>query len=221
MSVKKHFKETSIYSFLLTILILFLQGLFVAIAFSITNNEIISYFSGYLIPLLIIAFKYRKTLIEDAKNLKSVLKGNIKKIILAYIVFILLMYISNTILYLIFGNIASNEQDVRSMLFKSPVLMSIALGVLAPIFEELEFRYTYRNAKTKPIIKFFIYTTIFALMHISGDITLAGFAYIIPYFFLSSAIGYAFYKTNNIYPSMIAHTINNVLSIIVILISGG
>lgn len=187
----------------------------------ITNNEGISYFFGYLLTLIIIGFVYRKNLLEDAKNFKNDVKGNVKHLIMMYILFIVLMYISNIVLYYLAGNISSNEQSVREMLFSSPLLMGISFSILGPIVEELSFRYTYRNAKTNGIIKFIVYTLIFAAAHISIDLSLVGLLYIIPYTFLSVSIGYSFYKTNNIYTSIIAHIFNNASTIILLLTLGG
>lgn len=187
----------------------------------LTGKQDLSYFLGYLITLVIIAYKYRKELKNDIKNFKTDVRSHVKKLVFVYIVSISLMYLANFILYKLFGNIASNEESIRELLFKSPCLMSISFGLLGPLIEELGFRYPYKRAKTKKEIKFIIYTLIFASIHIVDDLSYTGILYIIPYTLLSISIGYSFYKTNNIFTSMIAHIFNNVISIITLLIFGG
>lgn len=221
MEAKSGFKSTCFYSFLICFFIFLLQIFSVSLLFVITSKQELSYFLGYLITLLIVAFKFRKKLLEDAKNFKIDVKGNVKNIVIVYIGSILLMYIANAILYKIFGNIASNEASIRDVLFKSPLLMGLSFGLFGPIIEELCFRYPYRDAKIKKEFKFIIYTVIFALVHIIGDFSISGFLYIIPYLFLSISIGYSFYKTDNIYTSIIAHVFNNAFSIIILLAFGG
>lgn len=220
MRLKIRFKSTCFYSILISFLLLILQVFCVALMFTLTNSQVLSYFLGYLLTILIIGYKYRKKLLEDIKNFKSSVNGNIKHLIVSYVVSILLMYIANYVLYYIFGNISGNEQSIREILFTSPLLMGISFGLFGPIIEELSFRYPYRDAKNK-LLNFCIYTFIFALMHITGEFNLVTILYIIPYLFLSIGISYPFYKTNNIYTSMIAHIFNNLFSIIIILTFGG
>lgn len=221
MEAKSGFKSTCFYSFLISFLIFLLQTFSVSLMFVLTSKQEVAYFLGYLITLLIVIFKFRKKLLEDAKNFKNNVKGNVKKIIIVFVVAILLMYLSNVILYTLFGNIASNEESVRDVLFKSPLLMGLSFGLIGPIIEELCFRYPYRDALLKKEIKFIIYTFIFAFVHIIGDFSVTGLLYIIPYLFLSISIGYGFYKTDNIYTSMITHIFNNAFSIIILLAFGG
>lgn len=221
MSKSTSFKSTCFYAILISILLFLLEGFAVAFVLMLTNNQGLSYFLGYLITLLIIAYKYRDDLISDFKNLKKDTKGFIRKLILVYIGFILLMYLSNIVLYNIFGSVSSNESDFRNMLFSSPFFMSISCGILGPMVEELVFRFPYKNIKTNKLLKFFIYTFIFAFVHVISNLSFPGILYLVSYIFLSIAIGYSYFKTNNIYTSMIAHMFNNISTIILLLIFGG
>ena len=127
MGTSRTFKSTCFYAILVSILLFLLEGFSVVFVLMLTNNQEISYFLGYLLTILIITYKYKGELINDLKNLKKDTKGLIKKLILVYIGFILLMYLSNILLYNILGNISSNESDFRSMLFSSPFLKEYSL----------------------------------------------------------------------------------------------
>lgn len=221
MSKSTGFKSTCFYAILVSLLFFLLEGFALAFVLMLTNNQGLAYFLGYLITLLIIGFKYRVDLINDFKNLKKDTKGSVRKLILVYIGFILLMYLSNIVLYNIFGSLSSNESDFRNMLFSSPFFMSISCGILGPMVEELVFRFPYKNIKTNKYLKFFIYTFIFAFVHVIANLSFPGILYLVSYIFLSIAIGYSYFKTNNIYTSMIAHMFNNISTIILLLIFGG
>ena len=179
MGTSRTFKSTCFYAILVSILLFLMEGFSVVFVLMLTNNQEISYFLGYLLTILIITYKYKGELINDLKNLKKDTKGLIKKLILVYIGFILLMYLSNILLYNILGNISSNESDFRSMLFSSPFLMSISVGILGPIVEELAFRFPYKNIKTNKYLSFFIYTFIFAFIHVIANLSFPGILYII------------------------------------------
>ncbi|MCI8794682.1 MAG: CPBP family intramembrane metalloprotease [Bacilli bacterium] len=221
MNLKIKFKSSIFYALLLSFLLILLQGFTVAVVFTLTNKEHLSYAFGYLLALIIIIFKFRVTLIKDAKSFKEDIKGNVKNLVLFYIIFLLLMYCSNIILNMIVGNLATNESSIRSTFFEAPFLMTLTFGIIGPILEELIFRYPYRDIKTNKYLKFFISTFIFAFMHIIMDLSFPAVLYLIPYFFISLCVSYPFFKTGNIYTSMIAHITNNLSSFIILLIFGG
>ncbi len=147
MGTSRTFKSTCFYAILVSILLFLLEGFSVVFVLMLTNNQEISYFLGYLLTILIITYKYKGELIND---------------------------LSNILLYNILGNISSNESDFRSMLFSSPFLMSISVGILGPIVEELAFRFPYKNIKTNKYLSFFIYTFIFAFIHVIANLSFGG-----------------------------------------------
>lgn len=198
-----------------------LEGLIFALIYSVNQNQGLCYFLTYLLTLLIIILKFKKSLIQDLKNIKKDIKGNIFKLFLFYLIFIICMYISNYILYSSIGNIASNEETIRESLFKSPLLMALSVCLLGPIMEELIYRYPFKDIKGNKILIFIIYTLLFASLHITTSTSLLNLLYIIPYIFLSLSFGYSFYKTNNILTSMFFHILNNTFSVIIILTLGG
>ena len=82
MNLKIKFKSSIFYALLLSFLLILLQGFTVAVVFTLTNKEHLSYAFGYLLALIIIIFKFRVTLIKDAKSFKEDIKGNVKNLVL-------------------------------------------------------------------------------------------------------------------------------------------
>ncbi len=162
MNLKIKFKSSIFYALLLSFLLILLQGFTVAVVFTLTNKEHLSYAFGYLLALIIIIFKFRVTLIKDAKSFKEDIKGNVKNLVLFYIIFLLLMYCSNIILNMIVGNLATNESSIRSTFFEAPFLMTLTFGIIGPILEELIFRYPYRDIKTNKIFYLNFYICFYA-----------------------------------------------------------
>lgn len=214
-------KHSIFFAILVSFLGYLSEGFIYAIISLITKNEAIIYLLTYLLVLTFISILYRHHLKEDIKNFKKDVKGNELKIILTYLGFTILMYITNYILYAIFGNIASNEEIMRSILFNNPIIMSISLCLLGPITEELLFRYPYKNLKVDKRIAFLTYTLLFALIHMTSTTSIVGLWYIIPYILLSLSFGYSFYKTNNIITSVIFHILNNTFTVVLLLTFGG
>lgn len=221
MLKKIRFKDTCIYAILITLAYILLQGTCYGIAYNIVGREDIAYVLGYTINIAIIFFIYRKNLIKDFFSLKNDIKDKVKHLIIAYIIFTALLYTTNFILFYLTDGLANNEEIIRTSLFASPILMSIALCILGPITEELTFRYPFHFTKTNRLVSFLIYSLIFASMHIITSTSLIELLYLIPYLFLSMSIGYSFYKTDNIYTSMFFHILNNTITIALVLLIGG
>lgn len=189
-----------------------------AIVFTLTKQESVSYLISYTISCAILLIINHKKLMHDLKNVKKDYQGKIINIIIFTIILLMVMGLSNIILYKLSGNLANNEVAVRELFFSSPIIMAISIGFLAPIFEELVIRYPYRNIKIKPILKMLLYSSLFAILHLYNVNSIYDFLYIIPYFFLSLSFSYSFYKTNNIYGSILVHILNNSITLLLLLI---
>lgn len=213
------YKVKQIIKAILTLIIANIVLSFIfAIIFTMTEKKSISYLLSYLISCIILFLINRQKLVKDFKTLKNDYHGKIINIITFTFIFIILMLISNYILYILSNNLASNEIEARKLFFSSPILMGLSIGFLAPIFEELVSRYPYRDIKVNPKLKMIFYSTLFAVLHISNINNIFDFLYIIPYLFLSLAFSYSFYKTNNIYGSILVHIINNSVTLLLLTI---
>lgn len=188
-----------------------------AIPLSLKLSTELSTIIGYLLTLILLFLMYKEIIIKDIKNIKDDFIKNRKNIILSFLSFTVLMYITNLILNKLIGTIATNEILVRDEVFSSPILMIPYICLLAPITEELIMKLPYKKCNT--IISFILYTFIFAIIHIIGvtDITAL---YLISYLFLSLGISYSYYKTNNICISIMLHSLNNIITVILIMLGG-
>ncbi|MCH5167156.1 MAG: CPBP family intramembrane metalloprotease [Erysipelotrichales bacterium] len=218
MDLKSKFKSTCFYAFLITLLLMLYQIFVFSVVYTITKSETYSYLFAYLIVLVTIVIKNRKSLMDDAKNIKKDTYGKVKHLFFMYFLFLILQIIANTILYLKIGTISDNQTLLNDLISEKPLIMFITLAIIGPIIEELTFRYPYRNALTNKKVKFGIYTIIFALSHITVTQNLIGILYIIPYLFLSLSISYSYYKTDNIYTSMFFHILNNIVAVLLVIL---
>lgn len=211
-------KNTLFTSFLTMLCYILLTSFAFAIAFIVTNNESISYLLCYIFMISFLLKRHYKDLKEQLFSFKECLKGNTKNIIIICSLFTILLYTSNYTLYHIFHIIAKNEELARASFFQNPFLMGINIALLAPIVEELTYRYPYQTLKKHRFFIYLFYSFLFALTHMASIATLGDCLFFIPYLFLSLTFGYGVYKTDNIFMSIILHIFNNSLNIMLLLI---
>lgn len=202
---------------LLTFGLTILTSFVLALAYQITHIWGIAYILCYIIMIIILFKIFKSDLTSDIKNLNDDIKKNWQNILIFTIIFTVLLYVSNYMIVKYLGNMAANEILSRNQLKSSPLLMGISMVIFAPIVEEIIYRLPYKKVENKRLLSFFIYTIIFALAHIAFNNGLKELLFLIPYIFLSLSIGYGFYKTNNIYVSIIVHILNNLANIVIIL----
>ncbi len=195
---------------------IYLLQIFIIAIFS--QNIALEYLLGYLIPIIIMIIIWHNDLRESLKNLPHIIKKDGLRIIFFYILFILGMYITNFILYKLGGTIAANEATVREELFKYPIIMSISSILLAPLYEELIFRYNFKEAFKDKRVFYALTSLLFAIAHILSSTSLLNLLFIVPYLFLSLAFGYGIYRTDNIGTSFLVHVCHNLYTVIVLFI---
>ena len=97
----------------------------------------------------------------------------------------------------------------------------IAVGILAPIIEELTFRKAFREVFTNKTLFVLASGLIFGGLHVILSLnSLWDLFYIIPYSSLGIAFGYMYQKTDNIYTSIIMHIFHNTALTTLSLIGG-
>lgn len=202
---------------LMTLGLSILTSLVLAIVYKIARNWAVAYIICYLIMIILLGKWFKRDLIDNAKSFKEDLKNNWLNILIMTIIFTILLYISNYIIVKYMNGLASNEIMARNQLDYSPILMGINLVLLAPIVEEIIYRLPYRRINKHKLLNYFVYSFVFALAHIAVINGLKELLYLIPYSFLSLSIGYSFYKTDNIYMSMIVHILNNFINVMILL----
>ncbi len=200
----------SLISFFKSIGLLLIVSFIMAIFSILTKNQAVSYFFTYFTSSLIFLFIYKDKLRNDLKNIRNDL--NIKNIIII-VLFLVLSFISNVILVNILKQEASNQETVASMLKSFPILALSAICLFGPFVEEVIYRLPYK----KNWLSIIISTAVFTLAHMSS-FSLAQILFLIPYLLLSVSFSFAYFKNENIILSTIAHILNNLISVVLLLI---
>ncbi len=216
--IKNFFEEIgkSILVFVLYLgLSIFLSSLFNKLIES--NNFWIANLSALLVELLVMLVLfliYHKKIISDFKEYKNNFKSVMNIAFKNWILGLVIMLVSNIIISMIIGDIASNEELNRSLLLSTPLYAITAMIIIAPISEEIIFRLSPRKAFTKKI-PYLIYSSIFfASMHLLSSTSLIEMLYVIPYGALGFAFSKSYYETDNIFASISTHMIHNTLAVI-------
>jgi len=233
--------KTSLKYFLLAIaLIVLYQGLLPAIYFQlfrplvissniwISNITMIGYYLLFAILLMIL---FHKSLKVEWKNFLKNPKKYTKQGINAWIKGLILMVISNLIVLSITGgSMAGNETQNREILSAMPIYAMTTMCILGPFIEEMLFRKSFRKAFQKKQTFAIVTSLIFASLHVINgfdELTLTcimqnwtQLLYFLPYSSLAYFFALAYYETDNIFTSTIAHTIHNTITVLIILIMG-
>ena len=188
---------------------------------SYTNKIMLNFIANILFLIIIISI-YIKTFKKDFKNYFKNFLDNFEKSFKYYLVGLIIMLISNIIIVIITkGNIAGNEQAVRNLISHAPLYMIFSVSIYAPLTEELIFRKSIRDIFNNKYAYILTSGILFGLAHIIGNATTPlEYLYLISYSSLGITFAYTYYKTNNIFSSIILHCMHNSVAIILYLIAG-
>ena len=187
---------------------------------SLTDYQSIIYlFYCNILFLFIIIFNNLKILTKDFKPFFKDFGKNFETSFKYYIVGLGIMIISNLIIsFILGGNIANNEEQVRNSINLAPILMIIEVGFYAPIAEELLFRRSFREVINNKWTYIIISGFIFGALHVIGCENPLEYLYLIPYCSLGIALSYIYAKTDNIYSTITIHAAHNLTTVILFLI---
>lgn len=174
----------------------------------------------YLIMAIIYVLVYKKSLTMDIKDYKKNYKKYIKKGANYYLKGVFIMIVSNLFLSYILNLSKSTNELANIEMFKtSPITQAIIILLLAPLIEELVFRYSFR--KMSDNIRIFSYVTgiIFGGVHVISSLSNPiMILMLIPYSAMGVALGYAYKDTDNIGTSLTMHMIHNSITLVIIII---
>ena len=200
---------------LLIILSMFVSTYYISMFLGFISNDEIQNLIANLIYLIILIYIFRKEIFFSFKNIK----GNFKKILNIGFKYwslgIFIMIVSNLVinLFIFKGSIAENEEMARSIIIASPIYGFISSVIIAPFLEEIIFRVSLKRVFNNKYIYAVFSGIIFGLMHaISGSPTWLDLVYIIPYGALGFAFGLMYAETDNVFTSVIMHTLHNLMS---------
>lgn len=200
----------SLISFFKSIGLLLIVSFIMAVFSILTKNQVVAYFFTYFTSSFIFLFIYKDKLKNDLKNIRNDL--NTKNIIII-VLFLVLSFISNIILVNMLNQEASNQEIAVSMFKSFPLLGIPAICLFAPFVEEIIYRLQYK----KNWLSIIISTIVFTFAHIS-NFSLIQMFFLIPYLFLSISFSFAYFKNENIILSTTTHILNNLISVVLLLI---
>lgn len=200
----------SLISFFKSIGLLLIVSFIMAVFSILTKNQVVAYFFTYFTSSFIFLFIYKDKLKNDLKNIRNDL--NTKNIIVI-VLFLVLSFISNIILVNMLNQEASNQEIAVSMFKSFPLLGIPAICLFAPFVEEIIYRLPYK----KNWLSIIISTIVFTFAHIS-NFSLIQILFFIPYLFLSISFSFAYFKNENIILSTTTHILNNLISVVLLLV---
>lgn len=176
-----------------------------------TNLSIILSILIEILTIAVILLLFNKRIKKDFIDLKKNHKQYFSKYFKYYLIGLAVMYISNAILIFGFqGGLSGNEEGIRNLLGIHPIYVYISAVLLAPSVEELVFRGGIRNIIPNDILFILVSGLVFGGMHLLGNVSnLMDLLYIIPYSSLGIAFAYIYSKTDNIFVTMLLHTMHN------------
>lgn len=186
---------------------------------SIFMKVLISFASDILFLIILLSIYYK----DIEKNFKDYFQVNFKEkfreSFSTWLIGFGIMIVSNLLIALITGGqISQNEESVRSMIESYPLYMAFQLVIYAPITEEIIFRKSIRNIFQNKKIYIFVSGFIFGTLHVLTSLNSPfGFLYLIPYCSLGFIFAYLYYKTDNIFSTVVAHCIHNTLALLIYL----
>ena len=185
-----------------------------------STQVLLSLFSNTII-LIILIIIFRKQLLHEWKIFKEKLLENIDTGIKYWIIGLIVMMVSNTILtFVLKMGQAANEQAVQQLISYLPWVMVINAGIIAPCVEEIIFRKCYKNAFPNKWLFIGLSSLVFGSLHVVTSMTSPmDLLFIIPYGSLGAAFAIMYQKTDTIYTSMLMHMLHNTILIILSIIT--
>ena len=168
---------------------------------------------------ILILFIYHEKLIKDFKEyFDNKFGDNFGESLKYWGTGFIIMIVSNLIISLITnGKLATNEEAVREMIKISPIIMAFEVSIYAPIVEELLFRDSIKKITNHKYIYPILSGLIFGFLHVITSIdSLVSLLYLIPYSALGIAFACLYRKTDNIFSSIIVHSIHNTYALLLL-----
>lgn len=163
------------------------------------------------IVLLVILFVYKNHLKIQFKDFIKNKENYFKKYFKFWIYMLAAMMVSNAIIMMVNGGeISNNQEGINELFVRNPIYVYIACVIIAPILEELIFRFSLRKIFKTDNLFIFMSGLLFGMAHVIGQTeTLMDYLHIIPYSIPGFVFGYIFVKTNNIFSSISMHIFHN------------
>ncbi len=173
--------------------------------------------------MLIIYIIYHKDINRDFKKYFKKFGINFNQSFSYYFPGYLFMIISNIIIVsLVSQAVAGNEENVKTLVSQAPIYMLFSVAIYAPFVEEMIFRkviydlvQSFYNGKHQKYVYIVLSGFLFASLHVIGSSSkLIDYIYIIPYLGVGIALAALYYKSKNIFSTIIMHSLHNTILIL-------
>lgn len=166
--------------------------------------------------LAIVIYSYKSELIPSLKNFIKNIREYFNKYFKYWILMLILMVLSNYIIsFFTVKEVATNQEIIVDTLKKAPIYTIISTILIAPLLEELVFRFCIKKIIPNfSIIYILVSGLAFGSMHVLLTMTnISDLLFIIPYSIPGIIFAYLYNKTNNIFIPAGIHFMHNAVLI--------
>lgn len=169
-----------------------------------------------ILTILFIFLLFKKEIVHMWKDFYENRDKYFKKYFKYWFLILVLMAFSNGIITLINKSEISNNQEAINDMFKRLPIYTYILSVfLAPIIEELVFRFCFMKIFNNKYLYIILSGVIFGLFHIIGSFESAyDFLFLIPYSIPGLIFAYILYDSKNIFNTIWLHFVHNGISML-------
>ena len=227
MKIFKYSKDRSltiniVFSVLCFLSLLLFSSIIQILLMKIISNQMVCNIIANVVMIIFMILLYLKDLIAEFKTYKGNFKEIFKKSIKYWLLGFMGMMFFNLLISIFLKGIASNEEQVRQMLYNAPILTLISISIIAPINEELIFRKSLDPVLKNKWVYVIVSGVLFGFAHIltnifSGTFTPSDLFYILPYGSLGAAFALMDRETKTTFASMVIHAIHNTITALLLL----
>lgn len=169
-----------------------------------------------ILTILFIFLLFKKEIVHMWKDFYENRDKYFKKYFKYWFLILVLMAFSNGIITLINKSEISNNQEAINDMFKRLPIYTYILSVfLAPIIEELVFRFCFMKIFNNKYLYMILSGVIFGLFHIIGSFESAyDFLFLVPYSIPGLIFAYILYDSKNIFNTIWLHFVHNGISML-------
>ena len=169
-----------------------------------------------ILTILFIFLLFKKEIVHMWKDFYENRDKYFKKYFKFWFLILVLMAFSNGIITLINkAEISNNQEAINDMFKRLPIYTYILSVFLAPIIEELVFRFCFMKIFNNKYLYIILSGVIFGLFHIIGSFESAyDFLFLVPYSIPGLIFAYILYDSKNIFNTIWLHFVHNGISML-------
>lgn len=169
-----------------------------------------------ILTILFIFLLFKKEIVHMWKDFYENRDKYFKKYFKYWFLILVLMAFSNGIITLINkAEISNNQEAINDMFKRLPIYTYILSVFLAPIIEELVFRFCFMKIFNNKYLYIILSGVIFGLFHIIGSFeSVYDFLFLVPYSIPGLIFAYILYDSKNIFNTIWLHFVHNGISML-------